>query len=465
MIYPKESYDIIGAAMKVHSIMGPGFTEKVYQEALALEFKECDIPFQREVAIHASYKGVELEGTFVPDFICYNKIIVELKAVRELDDAMGDTEVQIDVKIRQDAREDLQQDIADLFDGYEIAMELDKLDIPADLAQQIFGLQATSLPQIQAIIEQWHEANLFIGEDGEKVYKDTMERIADMEDRENRERLKKYLALLNDATDARITIKQKELRELREIDKLENVPEPERNLMREKVRENAEKELLQQQWKEFKDSDLYVQMFENLDKASMKSLGVMRSQLEEMRASLSNLDPANAKEVARAIERIDEATHNRHPLRYLNEDLKKAQEYISNRQTWEKALTDAMTRAAELTQSRNDAADIAAGWWDQYQKYSDQGLTNEASYSYIMWQKAHDVTERYAKQLEETKTQVRSYAKLLGVRYAVIASKEKVWVMSAKDDYSDAVFEATWDELANTDIFYSLNRLIGGNKR
>jgi GxxExxY protein len=86
MIYPKESYDIIGAAMKVHGIMGPGFTEKVYQEALALEFKECDIPFQREVAIHASYKGVELEGTFVPDFICYNKIIVELKAVRELDD-------------------------------------------------------------------------------------------------------------------------------------------------------------------------------------------------------------------------------------------------------------------------------------------------------------------------------------------------------------------------------------------
>ena len=86
MIYPKESYEIVGAAMKVHSIMGPGFTEKVYQEALALEFKECNIPFQREVNIHASYKGIELEGTFVPDFICYDMIIVELKAVRELDD-------------------------------------------------------------------------------------------------------------------------------------------------------------------------------------------------------------------------------------------------------------------------------------------------------------------------------------------------------------------------------------------
>ena len=86
MIYPKESYEIIGAAMKVHSIMGPGFSEKVYQEALALEFKEQSIPFKREVEIHASYKDIILSGTFVPDFICYDKIIVELKAVRDLDD-------------------------------------------------------------------------------------------------------------------------------------------------------------------------------------------------------------------------------------------------------------------------------------------------------------------------------------------------------------------------------------------
>ena len=86
MIYPNESYEIIGAAMKVHSIMGPGFTEKVYQEALSLEFQERYIPFKREVEIHASYKGITLAGTFIPDFICYDKIIVELKAVRELDD-------------------------------------------------------------------------------------------------------------------------------------------------------------------------------------------------------------------------------------------------------------------------------------------------------------------------------------------------------------------------------------------
>ena len=84
--FEEETYQIIGAAMKVHGILGPGFTEKVYQEALAIEFAERKIPFEREKEIHATYKGVVLEGTYIPDFICYNKIIVELKAVKELDD-------------------------------------------------------------------------------------------------------------------------------------------------------------------------------------------------------------------------------------------------------------------------------------------------------------------------------------------------------------------------------------------
>ena len=86
LIYKHETYQIIGAAMKVHRELGPGFTEKVYQEALAIEMKDQNIPFEREVTLHAAYRGTTLEGTFVPDFICYDKIIVELKATKELTD-------------------------------------------------------------------------------------------------------------------------------------------------------------------------------------------------------------------------------------------------------------------------------------------------------------------------------------------------------------------------------------------
>ena len=85
-IYKQETHDIIGAAMAVHRYFGCGFTEKVYQDALEQELLICKIPYEREKSIHATYHHVQLNTPFVPDFICYNKIIVELKAVKELDD-------------------------------------------------------------------------------------------------------------------------------------------------------------------------------------------------------------------------------------------------------------------------------------------------------------------------------------------------------------------------------------------
>ena len=83
LLFPKESYDIIGAALEVHSQLGCGFTEPVYQEALAEELRLRNIPFEREKVFTVTYKGKELSKDFRVDFVCFNKIIVELKAVSD----------------------------------------------------------------------------------------------------------------------------------------------------------------------------------------------------------------------------------------------------------------------------------------------------------------------------------------------------------------------------------------------
>ncbi len=67
--------------MEVHKSLGPGFLEAVYQEALALEFFEADIPFIREKVLDVWYKGKLLEKKYVADFLCFNEVIVELKAM------------------------------------------------------------------------------------------------------------------------------------------------------------------------------------------------------------------------------------------------------------------------------------------------------------------------------------------------------------------------------------------------
>ena len=84
--FREEVHEIVGAAMAVHRELGCGFTEKVYQDALEVEFQELSIPYLRESSIHATYHGVHLKAEFIPDFICYDGIIVELKAVKELED-------------------------------------------------------------------------------------------------------------------------------------------------------------------------------------------------------------------------------------------------------------------------------------------------------------------------------------------------------------------------------------------
>ena len=87
LIYSEESYAINGAAMEVYNQLGHGFLEPVYQEALEKEFLLRGIPFEREKLLTISYKGEKLKQTYKADFVCYGKIIVELKAVSELTDA------------------------------------------------------------------------------------------------------------------------------------------------------------------------------------------------------------------------------------------------------------------------------------------------------------------------------------------------------------------------------------------
>ena len=86
LLFKNESFKIIGAAMEVHRVLGCGFVEIVYQEALEEEFKKRNIPYEREKELSINYKGKNLSKTFLADFICYNKIILELKAVSDFTD-------------------------------------------------------------------------------------------------------------------------------------------------------------------------------------------------------------------------------------------------------------------------------------------------------------------------------------------------------------------------------------------
>jgi GxxExxY protein len=87
LIYKDEAYAVIGACFEVYNELGCGFLEAVYQECLEMELTLRGIPFRPQAELGLTYKGRPLKQRYQPDFICYEKMILEIKSASGLDDA------------------------------------------------------------------------------------------------------------------------------------------------------------------------------------------------------------------------------------------------------------------------------------------------------------------------------------------------------------------------------------------
>ncbi|POY41389.1 GxxExxY protein [Flavobacterium alvei] len=79
-----ENYEIVGLCMEVHRLLGPGLLEIVYKDALEIEFKNKNIPYEREKEYNVEYKGMILPHKFYADFVVYGDIILEVKSTKEI---------------------------------------------------------------------------------------------------------------------------------------------------------------------------------------------------------------------------------------------------------------------------------------------------------------------------------------------------------------------------------------------
>ena len=86
LIYSEESYRIMAACFEAYKEKGCGFLEAVFQECLEIELSDQGIPFEAQSKLRLSYKGRPLTQTYTPDFVCFGKIVIEIKAVTTLTD-------------------------------------------------------------------------------------------------------------------------------------------------------------------------------------------------------------------------------------------------------------------------------------------------------------------------------------------------------------------------------------------
>ena len=291
------------------------------------------------------------------------------ESVIQLKKEISSIDAQIGVNIKQGSDKELVNKIQDMIDSYKFYLEIDKLNIPQSLAKDLFNIETTSLETIKGYLSSQQER--FVGEDMVKEYDKLWKTILDMENNAQMERLKNYSKYLTNATSQFVQLKLKAFDEISEIKKTFTLTQPiaERDfgintlqwgmlndIMKEtqksfselsdeeyrsvgisdkyisKIREylllmdeqsrkaiagvkrDSNAKLQQQQWEDFKSSDMYVLMFEDIENIGTKSLKALKKRLNELKSSLSNLPANQVKEIVKQINSIDDQLISRNPL-------------------------------------------------------------------------------------------------------------------------------------------------------
>lgn len=253
-------------------------------------------------------------------------------AMKELSKAIGETKVELELLAYVKAREDFDDKIKEMFSGYEMSLELDKLNIPKTWAEKFFGVKVFDLDEIKSelnkelkelddadadITEKLADRkldkklkdSLILQQQGNKQQREDikthLDKVAEMEAKAQEERLKTYLDYARGAIGERAKIKFEELTKLAEIEKTftEDHHKDAKRKAEERARKDAEDALKKLDWEEFQKSDTFINLFKDLEGASEAMLTHMIDKLNSFKNSWTDMPLDDMKQI---IEKVNE---------------------------------------------------------------------------------------------------------------------------------------------------------------
>lgn len=241
---------------------------------------------------------------------------------------------------QEDFKKDLEgmkNSMEEAFSDYDMYKELNKLGIGKDFASLLFGVQTNDLQQLrdklaeQAKTLQNSLGEAYRGSDAQKSIQEMEKKISDIEDKEQKERLKKYVSYTKQAMTERAKIEVEGLQELAEIEKtfqkeIEKAQGDGNAERAEQIQQlldaavegskRATNEKLQKQaWEDFKGSDMYVEMFNDIGNASTKVIEAIQDKITQLRGSLKDLNPSDLKAITQEITKLEDELIKRNPAK------------------------------------------------------------------------------------------------------------------------------------------------------
>lgn len=382
----------------------------------------------------------------------------------EIEKQLSDIRGEARIKVETEANVQLKQQIEDMFSGYELQLELDKMGLPPEMAELLFNVKPTNLESIRkAIEEKYADAT---SQADIKNRDELLKKLSEMEDKQMQENFKKYSEYLIKAQNERVKIKLEELNKIAEVEKTFSMTATvaqkrfgvtaeqwrkykasgdwsqsglgEKQLaditaytaqlnaaadsVRKSLQDETAKKMAKLDWEDFKGSEMYIEIFQNLENASTKSINAILERLQTLKGSFSDLSATEVKDIVSAMTKAEEELENRRPtFKALFSDLKQYIELSKTRNEDEKLYADlqkeSVQNTAELAIARNNLASAMA----RYRKLAadpnaDKGELENAKSNVVLLQKQADGLEnnqkRINKKLDETNNKLSLWQKL-----------------------------------------------------
>ena len=437
---------------------------------------------------------------------------VNKTALLNIKKALSDIRGEVQIDIAKESLDKAKKQMDDLFTNYKLFVELDDMGVPRDWASEMFGLDATSLDEVKQQLEDLRLLGRFDSENGQKQYKDYLQKIAEMEDEERLASMKKYIEYLLKSTSARVKAQLDGQKKINEINKtfritdeqatknlgigeyawdaikskvddlttsIQNVTEAEvlffkaAGLSDEQIKmlseyiklmNNAKQRAIigvenetqkatdKAVWEDFKNTDLYIEMFEDLDSVSTKTLEAMKVKLEEMRNSLKGLDPSELKEIAKKINDVNKALVENNPFKGLLGSFGKG---IKALKEYKKASENALNAQEEVESQKNIVDNLTLQVKAQRDLVSSKKNSGKASDDEIAQEESKlnslDNELTIAKQILETKEKTADAEERNknNAKQILVISKESLTQSASKINEGYSAFQGLTEEIQN----------------
>ncbi len=240
--------------------------------------------------------------------------------------AISSINIEMGIEVNQNRVKAIQDSFSEIFGNYELSLELDKLGLDKDLASQLFGVKVFDLSGVRKAIETFkNELENTLGTEGVDVWKEMNKKISQAETKELQDRLKNYSKYLKESVSERVSIEMEAQKKISEVRNMKEFTPEQKETITQNIKLETQKDLDKLSWKEFQQTDMYLQLFEDLEYVSTSAINSMLDKLASLRDSLKNLPPEDLKEINKQMRQLEEIKIKRNPFEFLfSKDVKES---------------------------------------------------------------------------------------------------------------------------------------------